>query len=148
MKATDLMTPRPACCYPDTNLVDVTEMFVSHDVGAIPVVDRTTGRPIGIVTDRDVATRAVASGTDARKLTAGDCMTTSVVTVPLDADFDEICDAMSANQVRRLIVVDGGGGVAGIISQADVALHGKDKKSGELVKEVSKPADTSTSTGS
>ena len=144
MKAADLMTPRPATCHPDTNLVDVTEMFVAHDIGAIPVVDRTTGRPVGIVTDRDVATRAVASGTDARKLTAGDCMTTSVVTVPLDADFDEICDAMSANQVRRLIVVDDRGGVAGIIAQADVALHGKDRKSGELVKEVSKPAATST----
>jgi CBS domain-containing protein len=146
MKAADLMTPRPACCFADTNLVDVTQMFVEHDAGAIPVVDRTTGRPIGIVTDRDVATRAVASGTDARKLTAGDCMTTSVVTVPLDADFDEVLDAMSENQVRRLIVVDDHGGVAGIIAQADVALHGRDKKSGELVKEVSKPEETSTAT--
>ncbi|HEX4441808.1 MAG TPA: CBS domain-containing protein [Thermoanaerobaculia bacterium] len=148
MKAADLMTPRPACCFADTNLVDVTQMFVVHDAGAIPVVDRTTGRPIGIVTDRDVATRAVASGTDARKLTAGDCMTTSVVTVPLDADFDEVLDAMSENQVRRLIVVDDHGGVAGIIAQADVALHGRDKKSGELVKEVSKPEETSTATES
>jgi CBS domain-containing protein len=67
-------------------------------------------------------------------------MTTSVVTVPLDAGFDEVFDAMTANQVRRLIVVDEAGGVAGIIAQADVALHGRDKKSGELVKEVSKPA--------
>ena len=142
MKAADVMTPRPACCTPDTNLVDVAQMLVERDVGAIPVVDPSTGRPIGIVTDRDVATRAVASGADARTLTAGDCMTTSVVSVPLDADFDAVLDAMAANQVRRLIVVDDHGGVAGIIAQADVALHGRDKKSGELVKEVSKPAET------
>jgi len=144
MKASDVMTPHPACCSPDTNLVDVTQMFVEHDVGAIPVVDPTTGRPIGIVTDRDVATRAVASGTDARQMTAGDCMTTSVVTVAPDASLDEVLDAMSENQVRRLIVVDDHGGVVGIISQADVALHVKNKKSGDLVEQVSKPGQAST----
>ena len=139
MKASDVMTPHPACCAPDTNLVDLTQMFVEHDVGAIPVVDPATGRPIGIVTDRDVATRAVASGSDARKLTAADCMTTSVITVTEDASLDEVLDAMSENQVRRLIVVDDRGGVAGIVAQADVALHAKNKKSGEMVEEVSKP---------
>jgi len=144
MKATDFMTRKPACCTPDTKLVDVTQMFVEHDVGAIPVVDPATRRPIGIVTDRDVATRAVASGTDARKLTAGDCMTTSVVTAPLDATFDQVCDAMEANQVRRLIIVDERGGVAGIIAQADVALHGRDRKAAEVVKEVSRPVHAST----
>jgi len=143
MKASDVMTPNPACCAPDTSLVDVSQMFVEHDVGAIPVVDPATGRPIGIVTDRDVATRAVASGTDARKLTAGDCMTTSLVTVAPDANLDEVLAAMSENQVRRLIVVDGGGRVAGIISQADVALHAKNKESGEMVEEVSKPTEAS-----
>jgi CBS domain-containing protein len=147
MKAIDVMTPHPACCSPDTNLVDVTQMFVEHDIGAIPVVDPATGRPIGIVTDRDVATRAVASGTDARKLTAGDCMTTSVVTVAPDASLDEVLDAMSENQVRRLIVVDDHGGVAGIIAQADVALHAKNKKSGDLVEQVSKPGSPTSTTG-
>lgn len=139
MKASDVMTPHPACCSPDTNLVDVTQMFVEHDVGAIPVVDPATGRPIGIVTDRDVATRAVASGGDARSLTAGDCMTTSVVSVKADASLDDLLAAMSENQVRRLIVVDDRGGVIGIVSQADVALHAKNEKSGELVEQVSRP---------
>ena len=139
MKARDVMTPDPACCSPDANIVDVTQMFVEHDTGAIPVVDPATRRPIGIVTDRDVATRAVASGQDARTLTAGDCMTTSVITVSRDASFDECVDAMEANQVRRLIVVDDQNHVVGIISQADIALHGRKKKTGDLLQEVSKP---------
>jgi CBS domain-containing protein len=139
MKAADVMTPHPACCSPDTSIVDVTQMFVEHDVGAIPVVDPSTGRPIGIITDRDVATRAVASGADARKLSAADCMSTSVVTVSPDASLDEVMDAMSENQVRRVIVVDDQGGVAGIVSQADVAEHARKKEAGEVVREVSRP---------
>lgn len=139
MKAADVMTPHPACCSPDTSVVDVTQMFVEHDVGAIPVVDPATGRPVGIVTDRDVATRAVASGADARTLTAADCMSTSVVAVSLDASLDEVMDAMSEHQVRRLIVVDDQGGVAGIISQADIAEHARKKEAGEVVREVSRP---------
>jgi CBS domain-containing protein len=143
MKAADVMTPHPACCSPDTSIVDVTQMFVEHDVGATPVVDPSTGRPIGIVTDRDVATRAVASGADARTLKASDCMSTSVVTVSPDASLDEVMDAMSENQVRRVIVVDDRGGVAGIVSQADVASHARKKEAGEVVREVSKPGQAS-----
>jgi CBS domain-containing protein len=143
MKAADVMTPHPACSSPDTSIVDVTQMFVEHDVGAIPVVDPSTGRPIGIITDRDVATRAVASGADARTLTAADCMSANVVTVSPDASLDEVMDAMSENQVRRVIVVDDRGGVAGIISQADVAEHARKKEAGKVVREVSRPGEAS-----
>jgi CBS domain-containing protein len=142
MKAADVMTPHPACCSPDTSVVDVTQMFVEHDVGAIPVVDPTTNRPVGIVTDRDVATRAVASGADARTLTAADCMSRSVVTVSPEASLDEVMDAMSEHQVRRLIVVDEQGAVVGIISQADVAQHARKKEAGEVVREVSRPGES------
>ena len=143
MKAADVMTPHPASCSPDTSVVDVTQMFVEHDVGAIPVVDPNTRRPVGIVTDRDVATRAVASGADARQLRAADCMTSSVVTVSRDASLDEVMDAMSEHQVRRVIVIDEQGGVAGIISQADVAEHARKKEAGEVVREVSRPGQPS-----
>jgi CBS domain-containing protein len=75
MKAGDIMTPNPACCTPETGLREVAQMLVDHDCGAIPVVsDQQSRRPVGIVTDRDIACRAVAAGKNALELTASDCM--------------------------------------------------------------------------
>jgi CBS domain-containing protein len=139
-KAKDIMTPNPACCTPDTGLRRVAEMFLEHDCGAIPVVDDPARRrPVGIVTDRDIACRAVAAGKNALELTARDCMSTNCVTVPLDAGLDACCAAMEKNQVRRVIVVDGAGGCCGVLSQADLALKGKDRKAAEVLRHVSRP---------
>jgi CBS domain-containing protein len=140
MKAKDIMTPDPACCTPDTPLREVAQTFIDHDCGAVPVVDDSkTRRPLGIVTDRDVACRAVAAGKNALEMAAREILSTPCVTVPLDASLDDVSRAMETNRVRRLLVVDSAGACVGIIAQADLALRGKEKKVGEVVKEISKP---------
>ena len=140
MKVQNIMTDNPACCTPGTGLQEVAQMFIDHDCGAIPVVDDLVARrPVGIVTDRDIACRAVAAGKNALELKARDCMSTSCVTIALDASLDECCEAMEKNMVRRVIVVDADGSCRGIVSQADIALAGKGKKVAEVVKEVSRP---------
>jgi CBS domain-containing protein len=149
MKAKDVMTPNPACCTPETGLREVAQMFIDHDCGAIPVVDDLVSRrPIGIVTDRDIACRAVAAGKNALELKASDCMTATCVTVPLDASLDDCCEVMEKNQVRRILVVDEAGCCCGVIAQADIALRGKEKKAGEVVKEVSRPTTTASAVAS
>ena len=140
MKAKDVMTPNPACCLPETSLQEVAQMFVDHDCGAIPVVEDSVSRtPVGIITDRDIACRAVAAGKNALELRARDCMSTACVTVPLEASLDDCCEAMEHKQGRRLLVVDQSGSCCGVISQADIALKGKEKKAAEVIKEVSRP---------
>jgi len=140
MKVSEIMTPNPACCLPDTNLREVARMFVDHDCGAVPVVDSPGyRRPIGIVTDRDIACRAVAAGKNALELTARDCMSAPVVTVSLEASLNECCEAMEKNRVRRVLVIDRTGACCGIVSQADIAVRGKDSKAAEVVKHVSEP---------
>jgi CBS domain-containing protein len=140
MKAKELMTPNPACCTPETSLREVAQMFVDHDCGSIPVVEnQSVRRPIGIITDRDIACRAIAAGRNALELTAADCMSSPCVTVPIDASLEECCEAMEQNKVRRILVVDENGCCCGVIAQADVALRGKEKKAAEVVKEVSQP---------
>ena len=57
-----LMTTNPACCFPDTPLPEVAKLMVAHDCGEIPVVDATTKKPVGVVTDRDITVRVVAPG--------------------------------------------------------------------------------------
>jgi CBS domain-containing protein len=141
----DLMTPNPACCTPDTSLREVAEIFVEHDCGAVPVVEsQETMKPIGMITDRDIACRAIAKGRNALDLTARDCMSTPTVTLRPEASVDDCLEAMERNRVRRMIVVDEFGRCCGIVSQADIALRAGKKATAEVLKEVSEPMPSSS----
>ena len=136
----DIMTPAPACCVPSTPLPEVAILFTQHDCGAIPVVENMdTGRPVGIVTDRDVACRAVAAGRNALELRAVDCMTAPCVTVAGDMSLDDCVALMEGNRVRRIVVVDDSGAVCGIVAQADLALKTGDGRVAEVVRTLSEP---------
>lgn len=137
MKAKDIMTADPSVCRADAHLQDVAKMMCDENCGAIPVVD-AQGKPLGIVTDRDIACRVVAKGRDALQTQARDCMTPDPVCASADASVDEVCDLLERSQIRRLLIVDEAGQCCGIVSQADVALHAPERKAGEVVKEVSR----------
>lgn len=147
MKVRDAMTPNPACCTPETGLREVAQMFVDFDCGAVPVVDGSeTKRPVGIVTDRDIACRAIAKGKNALELTARDCMSSPIVTVSQNDPLDACISAMEDKRVRRVIVVDDMGRCCGIVAQADIARNASKGKAGEMVREVSEPKLTPSTT--
>ena len=136
----DIMTASPAMCSPDTPLQDVARMMVDNDCGCIPVVEVDGARvPVGVITDRDIASRVVAEGRDARSLSAGDAMTRPAISVARDASLDDCLRAMSEHQVRRVVVVDADGSCCGIVAQADVALNATKGKTGDVVRQVSQP---------
>ena len=137
MTAKDIMTADPTVCRADTHLQDVAKLMCDEDCGAIPVVD-AQGKPLGIVTDRDIACRVVAKGRDALTTQARDCMTPDPVCASTDASIDDVCDLLEQSQIRRLVIVDDAGRCCGMISQADVALHTSERQAGEVVKEVSR----------
>ena len=137
MELDTVMTANPTCCSRDTPLRDVAKLMGDNDCGLIPVVD-ADNKPIGVITDRDIAIRGVGGGKDTASCTAGDCMTTPVRTVASDSSLADCCSMMESGQVRRVPVVDANGCVCGIVSQADVALSGSDQKTAEVVKQVSK----------
>jgi CBS domain-containing protein len=138
MELNTLMTANPACCGRDTPLREVAKLMADNDCGMIPVVD-AQGMPLGVVTDRDIAIRAVAGGKEGAGTTAGDYMSTPVRTVPMDTSLADCCAAMESAQVRRMPVVDGDGRICGVVAQADIALNGNAHKTAEVVREVSKP---------
>jgi signal-transduction protein with cAMP-binding, CBS, and nucleotidyltransferase domain len=114
--------------------------MVEQDCGAVPVVESyETGRPVGVVTDRDITCRAVAEGRNPLELTAGEVMSQGCVTISAAASVADCCAALEQHQVRRVVVVDDAGACCGIVSQADIARHSK-QKAGEVVREVSQPA--------
>ena len=131
-----VMTANPACCTAGTPLRDVARLMAEHDCGQIPVVDEAQ-RPIGVVTDRDIAIRVVAQGKDTNNACASDAMTSPVRTVNADTSLKDLVCTMEADQIRRVPVVDNDGRLTGIVSIADIALAGKDEATAEIVKEVS-----------
>jgi CBS domain-containing protein len=98
------------------------------------------GKVIGMITDRDIALRAVAAGRNPLELGAASCMSTPVVTVRESASLTECCSLMEQKKVRRVPVVDESGRCVGIVSQADIAQHAPEARTGDLVQEISKPA--------
>ena len=133
-----VMTADPCCCQADTPLPQVAKMMIENDCGMIPVVD-ADDRPSGTITDRDIAVRVVAAGKDAGACCARDAMTTPARTVATDTSLYDATCVMEAGKIRRLVVVDGDGKVAGVAAIADLALAGKDEATAQVVKEVSEP---------
>jgi CBS domain-containing protein len=143
MKASlnDVMTANPACCTPDTPLREVARLMVEHDCGQIPVVERLpTGRPLGVVTDRDIIVRMVAQERDVSAARAADCMSSPATRVSREASLADCCALMEKKQIRRLLVVDDDDAVCGIVAQADIARSGRDQATAEMVKEISEPS--------
>ena len=129
MKAKDIMTAAPCCCSPNDSLQDVARAMRDNDCGAVPIVDN--GGVVGIVTDRDLAVRALAEGkgSDAR---VGDFITTGPCCCSAEDDVRHIEKLMADKQVRRVPIVDADGCCVGIVAQADLARAAFD---GERVSE-------------
>jgi CBS domain-containing protein len=126
---------------PTTSLQEVAQMMVECDCGAIPVVEsEQSKRPVGIITDRDIVTRIIARGEDCQSRQVSAAMTSTTISVRQDADLSEAEDLMKRHQIRRLLVVDDSEGCVGIIAQADIARHASDEETGELLEEISEPA--------
>lgn len=133
-----VMTARPAACRTDTPVAVVAQLMIDHDCGEIPIVDGA-GHPVGVITDRDIVVRLIASGRDIRDALASHAMSQPVHTV---AENDELRDCvclMESERIRRVPVVDSQGRLTGIVSLADIARSDKDAATVEVVKEVSRP---------
>src|SRR5689334_8714773 len=138
MKVQEIMSPKPACCAANTPIRQVAEMMVSEDVGEIPVCD-DQGKPVGVVTDRDVVCRLVAKGKNPLDARAEDCMSAPVITAKPEMSVEEAARQMQEYQIRRLPVLDRNGVLCGIVSQADLARKGPREATIEVVGKVSEP---------
>ena len=141
LKCSGIMSDNPTACLPSDSVVEAARLMETNDIGPIPIVeDNNSRRLVGILTDRDIATRVVAKGLDPNTSIIQDVMTRDLVTVGPDDDIERAIDAMEEHQVRRIPVVDGSGSLVGIIAQADIAARIKaPKTTAEVVRAISKP---------
>jgi CBS domain-containing protein len=133
MNIRDVMTPNPRTVGPDDTLQRAAQIMRDEDTGAIPVVDG--GRPVGILTDRDIVVRAVAEGRPDGSVR--EVVTGQLVSVSPDTSTREASELMSEYQVRRLPVVENER-LVGIVSLGDLAVKdAKDKRTGDTLQSIS-----------
>ena len=134
MHIRDVMTPNPRTVSPDDSIQNAARIMRDEDTGAIPVVEN--GRPVGMVTDRDIVVRAVADGGQVSR-PVREILTTGVVCASPEMSTREANELMSEHQVRRLPVVENGQ-LVGIVSLGDLAVkEGKDRRTGDTLQDIS-----------
>jgi CBS domain-containing protein len=114
------MTKNPDCLRRENTARDAAKVMRDRDCGVVPILD-DAGRVVGIVTDRDLTVRGIASGRDANTRLS-ELMTPAAICCGQDDDLRDVEQKMAELQVRRIPIVDAAGRCVGIISQADIAL--------------------------
>ncbi len=112
------MTPAATSVRPDASLVEAAQLMRAQDIGDVLVTQE--GRLLGLITDRDIALRAVADGVDPLTMTCDAVCTPEPVTVSPDDAATAAVDLMRAHAVRRLPVVEDGRPL-GVVSIGDLA---------------------------
>ena len=134
MNIREVMTPNPRTLSPDDSIQSAARLMRDSDTGVVPVVEN--GRPVGLITDRDIVVRAIADGAQAdRPIRA--ILTGDVITASPEMSTREAAELMSEHQVRRLPVVEGER-LVGIVSIGDLAVkEGKDGRVGDTLQHIS-----------
>ena len=136
MKVSEAMTRDVHIVSPNETIADAAKVMAALDAGAIPVGDN--GRLIGMITDRDIAVRAVAASKGPRTLVR-DVMTRDVEYCFEDEDLDHVAANMADIRVRRLPVMNRGKQLVGIVSLGDIAMFEGRPAAGEAIVGVSQP---------
>jgi CBS domain-containing protein len=141
LRCREIMSTNVSSADPGTNLKEIANILKKSDIGALPLVEKATGRLVGLITDRDIVVRAVADGMDVTNTTAHEVMTTELFTGRADDFVFEAVRTMAEKQVRRVPIVDEEGILTGMVSMADIALEMEDEKEvAETLEEISSGA--------
>jgi CBS domain-containing protein len=134
MNVSEVMTAQVATADRNTTIAQVAKTMAQVESGAVPVVE--DGRVVGLITDRDIVLRVVAEG---RSFDAAvsEVMTPDVQTCNADDNVADAAAKMGSHQIRRLVVLDEQGRLAGILSLGDIAHDYGAKKVGKTLEEIS-----------
>jgi CBS domain-containing protein len=136
MKVSDVMSRDVMVASPTQSIRDAAKMMAKIDAGVLPVGEND--RLVGMITDRDIAIRAVAEG-KAPTTKVRDVMSDEVLYCFDDQDLDEVARNMGDTKVRRLPVVNRQKRLVGIISLGDLARNGDAGITGQTVSHISEP---------
>jgi CBS domain-containing protein len=135
MKVKDVMHRGVEWVEPETPITEIARKMRDEDIGAVPVGEND--RLVGMVTDRDIVTRGLASVRNCLELVARDVMTKPIVYARADEDVDDALHIMVKNRIRRLPVIDENKRMAGILSLGDICEKAGRDLAGEVMRSVS-----------
>jgi CBS domain-containing protein len=134
------MTRDPVCCTPEDSAQKVAMMLRDQDIGSMPVVlDQSSRKLVGLITDRDLCCNVVAKGLDSVTTKIDRIFSLNPITCREGENIAGCEDLMQRHQVRRIPVVDVEGCCIGIVSQADLALKEGPNKVSKILAEISRP---------
>lgn len=134
MNVQDIMQVEITTISPDTSVRAAAALMQALDVGILPICE--DGRPIGVVTDRDIVIRLIPkAGLDA-DLPVSRIMSQPVLTCRADDCIRTVAAIMGDRQVRRLIALDDDGRIVGIVTVGDIARDADEALAGEILGEV------------
>jgi CBS domain-containing protein len=123
------------CIGENQSLLDAAKRMAELDVGVLPICG-DDDRLKGMLTDRDIVVKALAQGHDPAATRCGEFAQGTVHWIAVDASLDEALSMMREHAVKRLCVMDDSKRLSGIITEADVATHAAEAKTGELVEAI------------
>jgi CBS domain-containing protein len=132
----EAMTSNPCSIDTHKSVAYAAKMMRDEDVGIAPIVEGN--RLVGVLTDRDIAVRVVAEERDPNEVKVEEVASRDLVTLDPEEDLDEALRLMARHQVRRLPVVEEDGRLVGVVAQADVAKEADEKRTGEVVEQISR----------
>ena len=133
MTAADVMNLSPRTCSRFSRVIEAVLIFKDEDCGMVPVVEE--GKAIGVVTDRDVAI-ALAEHDNLVNRPVAEIMSTQLVSVAPETPLADVAAAFRREAVRRLLVVDAGGRLVGLIGWKDVCGALPERVVGRVVTSV------------
>ena len=136
MRVSEAMTRDVRVATPGQTIRDVAKIMAEIDAGAMPVGEND--KLVGMITDRDIAIRAVAQGKGPDTPVREVMSTEQVLYCFEDEDLNDVAKNMGSEQVRRLPVVSKDKRLVGIVSLGNIAQR-ESKSAGKAVKGVSKP---------
>ncbi|PHY12378.1 signal transduction protein [Caulobacter sp. B11] len=135
MKVSDAMTSQVSTAAPTDSVRQVAQTMAHVDSGAVPIVDN--GKVVGLVTDRDIVLRVVAEGRSFDSPISEAMSDGEVYSVTAEDNLADATAKMANHQIRRLVVLDEAGKLAGILSLGDVAKDYGAKQVGKTLEEIS-----------
>jgi CBS domain-containing protein len=120
------------CVGENQSVLDAAKRMEQLDIGATPICGQDD-RLKGVITDRDIVVKVLAQDKDPASTKAGELAQERLLFARADASIDEALSLMQEHKVRRLPVLDESKRLCGIVTEADIATHLPQEKTGELV---------------
>ena len=137
MQIKHIMTKHVESLSNKMTLAQAAEMMKQHDIGALPVCEG--GRPVGMVTDRDIVIGALAQGLDPKTTLVIHAMSSPAVCCFDDQDINDAAQLMESKQIRRIVVLDRNKNIVGILTLGDLSTHAIERDlPGEILASVSR----------